>query len=170
MEEKITTHFTKGLIIGLLVVTMGFTFQMFDLYEKWVQWLSTFVYFAAIIWACISFSRQMKGNVRFGEIFSHGFKTVAIVTLIGIAAFIVSYFLMPELKQKAMEIARADMAKNKDMNQELIDQAMSWADKLYFVGGIVGSLFLYAFSGAIASLIGAAVAKKNSNPTIPKSL
>jgi hypothetical protein len=166
MENKITSHFTKGFIIGGVIVTLGFAFQIMDIYEKWVQWVTIGLYFAALIWSCIFFSQQMKGAVTYGQIFSHGFKTSAIVTLISIAFFIITYFLMPEIKEKAMEMARQEMAKDERLTPEMIDQAISWTDKLYLVFGIVGSLFGFALTGVIASLIGAAVAKKNQNTNL----
>ncbi|MFO0415336.1 MAG: DUF4199 domain-containing protein [Bacteroidota bacterium] len=170
MENKITSHITKGVVIGSVMVTLGFAFQMMDIYDKWVQWLTMGIYFAALIWSCIFFSKQMNADVSFGQVFSHGFKTVAIVTLISIASFVISYFIFPEIKEKAMEMARQDMAKDERLTQEMIDQAISWTDKFYLVFGIIGSLFGFALTGAIASLIGAAVAKKNPNQNMPQSL
>jgi cytochrome bd-type quinol oxidase subunit 2 len=170
MEKKITTHFTKGLIIGLVMVVIGLAFQIFDIYENWIQWLVLALYCVAIIWACISFSKEMDGEVTFGKVFGHGFKTAAIVTLIAIAAFVITYLIMPEIKDKAMEKARESMAKNPQMTEETIEKALEWTGKYFILFGIIGSLFSYAFFGVIASLIGGAVAKKNPNPGMPKSM
>jgi TRAP-type C4-dicarboxylate transport system permease large subunit len=170
MEHKITTHITKGVVIGCVMVTLGFTFQLMDIYDKWVQWVTMGIYFAALIWSCFYFSQQMNAEVSFGQVFSHGFKTAAIVTLISIASFVITYFLFPEIKEKAMEMARQEMAKDERLTQEMIDQAISWTDKFYLVFGIIGSLFGFALTGAIASLIGAAVAKKKPNQNMPQSL
>ncbi len=152
------------------MVTLGFTFQLMDIYDKWVQWVTMGIYFAALIWSCIFFSQQMNAEVSFGQVFSHGFKTAAIVTLISIASFVITYFLFPEIKEKAMEMARQEMAKDERLTQEMIDQAISWTDKFYLVFGIIGSLFGFALTGAIASLIGAAIAKKNPSNNMPQSL
>jgi hypothetical protein len=170
MEQKITTHFTKGLIIGLIMVTLGISFQVLNIYEKWVQWVTLSLYAIAIIWSCYSFSKEMQGEVRFGQIFSHGFKTAAIVTLISIAAFIITYLIMPEIKEKALQIAREEMAKDPRVTEEIINQTIAWTEKFFLVFGIVGSLFSFAFAGAVASLIGAAVSPKVSRDTMPKSL
>jgi uncharacterized membrane protein YciS (DUF1049 family) len=170
MEKKVTTHFTKGLIIGLVMVAIGLVFQVMDIYEQWVSWLVLGLYFIAIIWACISYAKDMDGDVTFGKVFSHGFKTAAIVALIGIASFVVTFLIMPEIKEKALEKARENMAQNPKMTEEMIDQAISWTDKFFFLFGIIGSLFGYAFTGLIASLIGGAVAKKNPNAGMPQSM
>lgn len=170
MEKKITTHFTKGLIIGLILVAIGILFQVFNIYDRWIQWLVLALYCFAIIWACISFSSDMDGEVTFGKVFGHGFKTAAIVTLISIAAFIITYLIMPEVKDKALEIARAEMEKNPKMTEEMIDKALEMTKKFFLPFGIMGSLFSYALFGAIASLIGAAVAKKNPNAGMPQTM
>lgn len=170
MEKKVTTHLTKGLIIGLVMVAIGIIFQVLDIYESWVQWVVMALYFGAIIWACISYSKDMDGNVTFGKVFGHGFKTAAVVTLIGIAAFIITYLIMPEIKDKALEKARENMAENPKMTEEMIDKAVEWTGKFFLLFGIVGALFGYAFMGLIASLIGGAVAKKNPNAGMPQSL
>jgi hypothetical protein len=170
MEQKITTHFTKGLIIGLIMVTLGTVFQVLNIYDRWVQWLTLGVYAASIIWTCYSFSKEMDGAVSFRQIFSHGFKTASIVTLIGIAAFIITYLIMPEVKEKGLQIAREEMAKNPQMTEEIINQSIQWTDKFFLLFGIIGSLFSYAFTGALSALIGAAVSPKTKQHNMPKSL
>ncbi|XVJ65668.1 MAG: DUF4199 domain-containing protein [Lacibacter sp.] len=170
MEKKVTTHFTKGLIIGLIMVAIGLVFQVLDIYERWVQWATLGLYLIAIIWACVSYANDMEGNITFGKVFGHGFKTAAIVALIAIAAFAITYVIMPEIKDKAIEKAREEMAKNPQMTDEMVDQAIGMTDKFFFLFGVVGSLFAYAFMGVIGSLIGAGVAKKNPNSGMPQSM
>lgn len=170
MEKKVTTHFTKGLIIGLIMVAIGLVFQVLDIYERWVQWATLGLYLITIIWACVSYANDMEGNITFGKVFGHGFKTAAIVALIAIAAFAITYVIMPEIKDKAIEKAREEMAKNPQMTDEMVDQAIGMTDKFFFLFGVVGSLFAYAFMGVIGSLIGAGVAKKNPNSGMPQSM
>jgi hypothetical protein len=112
----------------------------------------------------------MNAEVSFGQVFSHGFKTASIVILISIAAFALTYVIMPEIKTKALEVARKEMEKDPRMTEKNIQDAIKWTDQFFFLFGIVGSLFGLGISGAISSLIGAAVVKKNATPTMPKSL
>ncbi len=170
MEKKITTHFVKGLIIGIAVVLIGILFSVFDIYERWIQWVTLGCYVVAIIWACYSFSVEMDGDITFGSVFGHGFKTAAIVSLIAIAGFVLTYYLLPEVKEKVMLVARTEMEKNPQLNEDSVDTAMEFTNKYYFLFGIVGSLFSYAFFGGIAALIGAGIAKKNPNSNMPKSI
>ena len=170
MEKKVTTHFTKGLIIGLIMVAIGLVFQVLDIYERWVQWATLGLYLIAIIWACVSYANDMEGNITFGKVFGHGFKTAAIVALIAIAAFAITYVIMPEIKDKAIEKAREEMVKNPKLTDEMIDQAIGITDKFFFIIGLASSLFTYAFMGLIGSLIGAGAAKKNPNSGMPQSM
>lgn len=170
MEKKVTSHFTKGLVIGLIMVAIGLVFQVLDIYERWVQWLTLGLYLIAIIWTCVSYANEMEGNITFGKVFGHGFKTAAIVALIAIAAFAITYMIMPEIKDKALEKAREQMAENPKLTEEMIDQAITMTGKFFFLFGVVGALFGYAFIGLIGSLIGAGVAKKNPNQGMPQSM
>lgn len=167
--NKITTHFSKGLIIGLALVAIGFIFQVLNIYEQWVQWLTTALYAGSIIWSCFSFSKEMNGEVSFGQVFSHGFKTASIVILISIAAFALTYLIMPEIKEKALEVARKEIEKDPRITEKNIQEAIKWTDQFFFLFGTVGSLFGLGISGAISSLIGAAIVKKNPTGSMPKS-
>ena len=51
------------------------------------------------------------------------------------------------------------------MDSEKIDQAMGMVKRFFWVGLIAGGIFINLVWGCIASLIGAAIAKKNQvNP------
>lgn len=170
MEKKITTHIIKGLIIGLVMVVISIIFQVFDIQEKWTQWLVLGLFAAAIIWSCISFSKEMEGYVTFGNVFAHGFRTAVIVTIISIAAFLITYLIMPEIKDKALQIARTQMEKDPKNTEEMIDTAIKMVDKFFLTFGIGGTLFSYILIGAIAGLIGAAIAKKNPQTGMPQTM
>lgn len=170
MEQKVTSHFAKGLIIGLAVVALGIVFQVLNIYERWTQWTVLGLYIIAIVWSCISYSKELDGNITFSGVFGHGFKTAAIVALISIAAFIITNWILPDLKEKALEVARNEMLKDPQMNDELIDKTLAWTDNYYVLFGIIGSLFSYALLGAIGALIGAGLAKKNPQSGMPQSL
>jgi hypothetical protein len=64
-----------------------------------------------------------------------------------------------------MEISREKMAEDPRVTDEQIEMALSFMNKFYMVVLIGGTIFSTLISGAIGSLIGAAVTKKN--PTSP---
>lgn len=170
MEKKVTTHIVKGLIIGLVIFALSTILQVFNIQDKWVQWAILALFMAAIVWADISFSNDMDSNVTYGKVFVHGFKTTTIVTLISIAGFLLIYLIMPEIKDKALLIARTEMEKDPKNTEDMIDTAMKMVDKFFLAFGIGGTLLSYMFFGAIASLIGAAIAKKNPQTGMPQNM
>jgi hypothetical protein len=60
-----------------------------------------------------------------------------------------------------MDTARKQMEEKNQLSAEQIENGIAFAKKSFIIFLILGVIFLYLFFGAIASLIGAAVAKKN---------
>ena len=167
MENKITTPVVKGIIITLVLIVYGlvlyFTNQMQNQSLSYVQYL---ILLAGIIWSCVSYSSQMNANVTFGNLFAHGFKTTAVVTvLIIIYTVIALKFLFPDIVDKTLEISRREMEKAGSISDSHIDQQLSMIRDNFMVFAIGGIIIFFAIVGAIGSLIGAAVAKKKpQNP------
>jgi hypothetical protein len=124
--------------------------------------LPTIIFCGAIIWACINYANQMNNAVTFGNVFAHGFKTTAVVTCILIVYTLISiYLLFPNMKEIALEKARQQMEKNPDVSEEMADQAIAMTSRLFVPFAIGGALIGNLISGALASVLGAAFAKKN---------
>jgi drug/metabolite transporter (DMT)-like permease len=164
-EQKPISPVMKGVIISLLLIVLSMT-AYFTGQEtaSWNRWLGNIIIFAGILWACISYGKQLNNNVTFGNVFAHGFKVSAIVTIFLILFSIIFFLLLPEVKEKALEAARAEMEKGGKMSEEQIEQAVAMANKFFFVFTIGGLMFIYMIIGTIASLIGAAVTKKDPRP------
>ena len=126
--------------------------------------LSNLVLFGGIIWACISFGKQLNNNVTFGNVFAHGFKVSSIVTLISIFFTILFFLFFPDVKEKALEMARVEMEKGGRMSDDQIDQAIDMTRRFFYVFTIGVLMFAYMIVGTIASLIGAAITKKDPRP------
>ena len=161
MEKKVTSHIVKGLVISLVILVVTLTAHFTDQsQETWAKWIPNILLFAGIIWACINYGNQMNNNVTFGNVFAHGFKVSAVVTVFTIIFSIVFILLMPEVKEKAFETAREQMEKGGQMSDSQIDQAIAMTQRLFYVFLIGGIILMYLIIGCIASLIGAALAKK----------
>lgn len=163
MENKVTSHVTKGLIVSLIMVVLDLVsgFANFK-FEPWFQWIPTIILVVAIIWACISFANQKNNAVTFGNVFAHGFKTTAVIACIMVVYTLVSVFVIfPETKTLAIEKARQQMETNPQMTEEMIDQAVGMTEKFFLPFAIGGSLLGTLIVGALASVLGAAFAKKN---------
>lgn len=162
MEEKIITPVEKGLLITLVLIVIGlaiyFSGQLGNTSLGYLQYV---VFMGGIIWGCIYYAKQMKGNVTFGNVFAHGFKTTAfIAAAMAVYTFLSVRFLFPDIIEKTVEIARAQMRENKDLSDDQIDQAMNMTREYFVPFATGGLLLMFAIFGALSSLIGAAVAKK----------
>ena len=126
-----------------------------------LSFLSYAIFIGGIIYGNILFANQNENNVTFGNIFAHGFKTTAVVIVITVLYTVLSLFIFPDMVDKIIEISRTAMAKNPQMTDEMIEQGIAMTKKLFLPFAIAGAIFGTGFLGAIGSLIGAAVAKKN---------
>lgn len=163
MEQKVSTPVQKGLIISLLLIVFGLILYFTDMYmNKTLSYLQYVILIGGIIWSCNSYAKQMNGNVTFGNVFAHGFKTTAFVAaLMAVYTFVSVKFLFPDMIDKIMDSARQEMQKDGNISQEQIDQGIE-IGKSFFVPIAIGSILLiFAIVGAVSSLIGAAIAKKN---------
>lgn len=167
MEQAITPPSTKGVIIGLVIIVYSLVIYFLDVPNtSSFQWISYLLYLAGIIWAIVSFGKQIDHNATFGKYFSHGFKTSAIVTIIMILFMILFVMVFPEIKEKGLEEARKAMDQQDQLSAEQKKQALEMSKKFFTPFLIGGTMFYYILLGAIASLIGAGVARKDPRPDI----
>ena len=162
MDKQITSHILKGAILGGISILFSIIIYVFNLYTtQWLSFLSYAIFIGGIIYGNILFANQNENNVSFGNIFAHGFKTTAVVIVITVLYTVLSLFIFPDMVDKIIEISRTAMAKNPQMTDEMIEQGIAMTKKLFLPFAIAGAIFFTGFFGAIGSLIGAAVAKKN---------
>lgn len=160
-ETKIMSPQLKGLLIGLVIIVLGIAGYFSELaFSGWYNWAVNGVLLIAIIFACIHFANQKEGFVTFGNVFSHGFKVTVVATLILLVYTLLAFtVLFPEMKEKIFEMQQAEMEKQ-DMDAEKLEQAMGFMKKFFMIFLVLGVIFGNLIFGCIASLIGAAVAKK----------
>ena len=162
MDKQITSHILKGAILGGISILFSIIIYVFNLYTtQWLSFLSYAIFIGGIIYGNILFANQNNNDVTFGNIFAHGFKTTAVVIVITVLYTVLSLFIFPDMVDKIIEISRTAMAKNPQMTDEMIEQGIAMTKKLFLPFAIAGAIFFTGFFGAIGSLIGAAVAKKN---------
>ena len=164
MEKKITSPALKGVIISLILIVFSLIIQFLNLTKnKGFGSIQIIIFLAGIIWSAISFSKQMDGNVTFGGLFAHAFKTAAAVTAIMVVYTIISIkFISPETINIALEEARTGM-EGKNLTDDQIDQGLAFTKKFFIPLTAGGILLSFMIMGVVASIIGAAVSKKNPN-------
>ncbi len=161
METKLTTPAVKGIIISLILIVIGFVARLTNLdAQSWFAWLSYSLLLIAIIISCINYSNQNNNNVTFGNVFADGFKTTAVITCITLVFTVVLLLIMPEMKQRIFDIAK-QQAQQQGADDQMIQTQQEMMTKFFWPLIIAGIIVGYLIIGAIASLIGAAVSKKN---------
>jgi hypothetical protein len=161
-DKKVMTHVQKGLLVSLILIVIGIAGYFTKLYtQSWFSWASNGILFIAVIWGCISYANQMNGQVTFGNVFAHGFKMSVVIALILIVWVLLAMtVLFPEMKDKTLEMARQRMEDRGNLTDSQIEQGVEFTRKFFIPFAIGGTLLGTLIFGAVASLIGAAVAKK----------
>ena len=162
MEQKITPPWTIALITSLICIVINLVMYVSNqLTNKSLGYIQMVLVIGVIIWACINYAKQMNGQVTFGNVFAHGFKiTAGIAALMSIYTIISVKFIYPEIIEMTIDVARAEMEKKGNVPTDQMDIGL-FLRKFFLPSAIAGSLFGTAIIGAIASLIGAGLAKKN---------
>jgi len=162
METKVTSPQVKGLIISLILIVYGLLIYFIDhLNQPALSYVQYALFLGGIIWACISYSNQLNANVTFGNLFAHGFKTTAVITVIVLIYTVLAFnVLFPDMVDKSIEMSRQKMEADGKVSDEQIDQSLKMMKDHFTLFAVVGVIIGFAVLGAIGSLIGAAVAKK----------
>jgi len=165
-ENKIMSPQIKGLLIALIVIILGIAGYFTGLgFSTWFNWVVNAIMLAAIIIACIHFANQKQGYVTFGNVFLHGFKITAVIAIIVLVYTLLAFtVLFPDMKEKIFEMQRTKMEET-GIDDDKLEQAMTMMKKYFMIFLVLGVIFGTLIWGSIASLIGAAVAKKKKiNP------
>ncbi len=165
MQQKITSTTTKGFIVGLImiVLTLGLTFSGIAV-DSPVKWLSYIVFIVGVVISINHYGKQINYNATFGNYFAHGFKISALVTIIMIVYSIIFIYTFPEFKEQALDAAKKQMQANKNISENDMEKGIEMTKRFFMIGMIGGILLFYLITGAIASLIGAAITKKDPRP------
>jgi len=165
MEQTVTTTTTtKGLVIGLILIILALVTYFAKIKVNGpVQWIGYAVFIGGIIWSVNSYGKQINYNSTFGNYFAHGFKVSALVTAILIIYIIIFIVLFPDFKENAIEEARKSMQEKNNLTPEQISQGLEVTRKFFMVFLVGGTLIGYLIFGSLASLIGAAITKKEPN-------
>jgi hypothetical protein len=163
METTVTNPPVKGLVISLIIIVFSmiiyFTGQTANQTLSYLQYV---ILIGGIIWSCISYAKQLNGNVSFGNVFAYGFKTTAVViVLVTIYTILAIKVLFPDMLNIVIEQTKEKMRKQPNVTDEQMDTAVNFIKNNFMTIAIAGTIVLFGFVGLISSLIGAAIAKKN---------
>ena len=160
-----TSTITKGLIIGLIMIASGLAIYFSGMsLNSPLRWVTYCIFLIGIIVSIMQYGKEVNHNATFGNYFAHGFKISATVTIIMIIYIIIFVSLFPEMKEKALDEARKAIDERGNVSDDQKTQALEMTKKLFTVFLIAGTLIYNLIVGVIASLIGAALTKKDPRP------
>jgi magnesium-transporting ATPase (P-type) len=165
-ERKPISHLQAGLLISAILIVYSIALNFLG--QAGNQSLATISYLIMIV-GIIVFVRMhgssMNNSLSFGDLFSYGFKTTAVLTIIFIGFLIVFNVIFPDLKEQAFEMARQKLEEDGKLDDDKIDQALEIGRKFFWIGIVGSTLIFFVILGAIGSLIGAAITPKDQiNP------
>ena len=163
MEKTVTSHITKGVVIALIMIVISLAGHLLNIdLESWFGWVAVAIFSIAIIWSVNIYGTQMNNNVTFGNLFAHGFKVTAVVICITFVYTLLSvYILFPDSIERIMQKGIDKAVQEGRMTSDQVEQSKPMMKKIVTISILAGSIFINALIGAAASLIGAAVTKKN---------
>jgi hypothetical protein len=163
METKIMSHITKGFVLALILIVISVVGHLLNIdLESWFGWISMAILIIGVIWGVNFYGNQMNNNVTFGNLFAHGFKITAVVICITFLYTLLSvYVLFPDSIDKIVQKGIDKAIQDGKMTSDQAQQNIAMIKKITTISILAGSILISAIVGAIASLIGAAVTKKN---------
>jgi formate hydrogenlyase subunit 3/multisubunit Na+/H+ antiporter MnhD subunit len=160
-DKKPISHIVAGLIIAAILVVYSILLQFMGLSQNQsMGWISYIILLGGIIVFVNLYGKAKDHQVTFGNLFSYGFKATAIITLIMVLFILIFFIVFPEYKEKMIESMREGMEQQGTMSDDQIDDFMEKFQNSFLLISAGGVLFMYLVLGAIGSLIGAAITKK----------
>lgn len=152
--------------ITSIIITYLFQFLNVDQTTSPLRFLVYIPLIGFLLLAQKEYRDQLNGFMTFGQGFMSGFIYSIIIGVLG-AIFFYLYFtlLSPQVWEKVLSATRDKMAENKDVSSAQIDQAMNIMTKYGVISATIGVLIVTPIFGAIVSLIGAAIFKKERSLT-----
>jgi hypothetical protein len=161
MEKKAISHIMAGLVIAGVQIVYSMFLTFMDLSgNRTLGFLSLLILLAGLIFFITQYGKSVDHNAEFGQLFSFGFKATAVTTIIVLAFQVLFFLVFPEYRDKMEEISREQMYKQ-GLNDSQVEQAIEFTRRFFWPFLIAGTLVSSLFVGAIGSLIGAGITKKN---------
>jgi Protein of unknown function (DUF4199) len=164
MENKITSHLSKGVIIVGILIMLDIVLQKaYTTVPDGVRYMSRLVIcFVGVLGGCILYMKQTGGAPSFGEVFAHGFKTTAMIAfLMAVYTFIAVKFIYPPPSAAEMEAAvKAIEQQGSALHEEARQLAAKAAENRWIIY-VSLSIFASLIPGLLGSLAGGVIAKKN---------
>ena len=159
--RRAVTSQIAGLIIAGILIVVSVIVSMIDRTSRpGGGWISYLTIIAGLVLFISLYAKSKDYSLGFGELFSYGFKAVSVTTLVFLVFIVILAIAMPGMKNDAVEAARAEMEKNKNFSESDVDKGIQLVEKYFWVFMAGATMLSFLITGAIGSLIGAAITKK----------
>lgn len=161
-EKKPIHHTVAGSLVALALVLASavLSFTNGASAGAGVGWIGILVMVGGLVYFIQQYGKAVAYRATFGDYFNYGFKATTMIVLLYVIYLLILSFTVPDIKQAAIDASRTQLKAQGAASEKEIENMMEMAGKHFWVLLIGTSVFLFAFIGAIASLIGAALTKK----------
>lgn len=167
-EKKNMGHLMAGGILsGVLILYSVILIVLDQVENKWLSWMSYLLMIGILVYFIKQHGKEHQYQLGFGNLFSFGFKATAFATIIMLVFQVGFNLAFPEMREKIMQIAMEKMSQDPRVTEEALEMGASFLEKTFWPLIIAGTIFGTLFAGALGSLIGAWLTKKN--PSTPFS-
>jgi hypothetical protein len=158
------TYLNYGVLTGVVLIVLFVLYYVFGLdTDTHVAFIPALVFAVLIIVAQVNHAKSLDGNITYGNLFAAGFKATCAATGIYVVFLIIFLILAPGYKEHLLDFTRQKMVA-KGLTSDVIDRGMASYRRGFTVFTIGGAIFADIVTGCIASLIGAAIPRKNPRP------
>jgi hypothetical protein len=174
MEEKSVSIWKSSLVsavylaIALILLSVIF-YVTGNTFSKAAQYLTYPIMIVGIIWAQISYKKNLGGTLTYGQAVGVGVLTMTFAGVItGLYTFLFYQVIDPSLQEQLRIFTEEQIVQQGRVPEEQLEMAVNMATKfqtslMMFIMAIFGG----AFAGLIVSLITAIFVKKNPSDEVP---
>lgn len=163
-QRKPLSHLLAGLFIALAVIAFSTVMTLASGQSAGPSggWISYAIIILGLIFFIQRYGKDVGYRATFGDYFSYGFKATTMIVLLFVAFLLVLSFTMPDIKNNVLDATRQELEKQKKATDKEIDTIMEMSSRYFWVFLIGSSVFFFVLIGAIGSLVGAAITRKES--------
>ena len=162
MQQK--SHINKGLIIAAVLICFDAITHITKInFNEWTTFAFAAIIIIGLIISIYNYNKELNGHTSFGILFTHGFKTAAVVACVFfIYNLLAVYIFFPDLVQELFNNDISELKKHGTLDEKLLKENMEMALKItkykHFALTLISTLFL----GIIGSVVGAVAMQKKS--------
>lgn len=163
-KKEPKTYLNYGILTGVVLIVLFVLYYVFGLFTNTkLGLIPALIFVVLIVITQINHAKSLNGDITYGNLFAAGFKATCAATGIYVVFLIIFLLLVPDYKDQILQFQRQKMV-TKGMSADQINTGISFAKKAFTVFAVGGAIISNLVIGCIASLIGAAIAKKNPRP------